>query len=77
MTTSEPAESNAHARLSVNLNQRASEALDGAATLTRDTKTNVINRAVIVYHYLHQIQESGGFVYVRDSGGDLERLRLL
>ena len=78
MTTPEPtSDSNTYARLSVNLNPRASEALDEAAELTRETKTNVINRALLVYRYLHGVQDKGGVVYVREREGELERLRLL
>lgn len=54
-------------RVTVNLTARASRALDQAAKITGDTKTDTINRALQVYAYLEQITNDGGVIYVRES----------
>jgi hypothetical protein len=63
-------------RVTLNITPRTVVALDEAMVATGDTKTDVINRAVQVYAYLHSVMEGGGRLYVRDHPGDeLERLR--
>ena len=58
-------------RVTVNLTPRSSKALEQAAELTGDSKTDIVNRAL-------QLYEFDGHVYVRTGpDGDLERLRLL
>jgi hypothetical protein len=65
-------------RVTVNLNTRASEALEQVANLTGETKTDAINRALQVYALLHQLQDDGGAFYTRERGAkELERLRIL
>ena len=65
-------------RVTVNLNARASQALDQVAALTHETKTDAINRALQVYALLHEVQANGGAIYLREQGGkELERLRIL
>ena len=54
-------------RVTVNLTARGSRALDQAAQITGDTKTDTINRALQVYAYLEEIMQHGGAVYVRES----------
>jgi hypothetical protein len=62
-------------RVTVNLTPRTAEALEEAVKLTGDTKTDTINRAIQVFAYLEKIIQSGGTIYVRDSGSnELERL---
>ena len=56
------------------LNQIASQALQNAADLTGDTKTDTINRALQVYSYLMEITESGGDIYVREPKDSEPRL---
>ncbi len=51
-------------RLSVNLAPRASRALEQAVTLTGDSKTDAINRALAVYAYFEQVLHDGGVVLV-------------
>lgn len=74
-TSSQERQDSGLQRVTVNLTPRTSAALDEAVRLTRDTKTDTINRAVQVYAYLERIIQDGGTVYVRDPGnGELERL---
>jgi hypothetical protein len=64
-------------RVTVNLTARASRALQAAADLTGDTKTDSINRSIQIYAYLEEVLSRGGAVYVRESAdGELERLKL-
>jgi hypothetical protein len=65
-------------RVTVNLTAKAKDALYEVAHHTDDTKTDTINRALIIYAYLERIMREGGKVYVRESGSDdLERVRFL
>jgi hypothetical protein len=64
-------------RVTVNLTPRSSRALEQAVSLTGDSKTDTINRAVQLYEYIEQILEAGGSVYIRAEDGDLERLKVL
>lgn len=71
-------DSSALRRITVNLTPRACEALDRAVKLTRDSKTDTINRALQVYAYVVNVTENGGELYVRDGGHeDLERLVMI
>ncbi|WP_345439254.1 hypothetical protein [Actinoallomurus vinaceus] len=63
-------------RVTVNLTPRSAKALDDVVQLTRDTKTDVINRALQVYAYVEKIMYDGGAVYIREAESeDLERLK--
>jgi uncharacterized protein (DUF1778 family) len=65
-------------RITVNLTPRSSSALDLAAELTGDTKTDTINRAIQIYAYLEKVIRDGGSVHVRaEEGADLEPLRIV
>lgn len=64
-------------RITVNLTGRASRALELAAQLTGDSKTDTVNRALQVYAYMEQITARGGSVYVREGAdAELERLKV-
>jgi hypothetical protein len=64
-------------RVTVNLIARASRALQLAADLTGDSKTDTINRALQVYAYLEEINANGGAIYVREtSDSELQRLKM-
>jgi len=54
-------------RVTVNLTPRSVAALNLAASLTGDTRTDTINRALQVHAYLEQLVERGGSVHVRYS----------
>lgn len=62
-------------KVTVNVTSRASRALDLAAELTGDTKTDTLNRALQVYAYLEQLTARGGSVYVQEAAeAELELL---
>jgi hypothetical protein len=64
-------------RVTVNLTPRASQALSDVTTRTRDTKTDVINRALLIYAYVEQVLGDGGAVYVQaDSDSPLQLLKI-
>ena len=65
-------------RVTVNLTTKAKDALYEVSHHTDDTKTDTINRALVIYAYLERIMREGGKVYVREAGSeDLERVRFL
>jgi len=55
------------ARVTVNLSENSVEALDAAVQLTRNTKTEVINKAVQLFAVVQQAQHEGGGVSIKDS----------
>ena len=64
-------------RVTVNLTPRSSRALDNAVSITGDTKTDAINRAVQLYELLEEITAAGGALYLRPAAdAELERLRI-
>lgn len=66
----------AQERVTVNLTQRASAALAEAMELTGDTKTDCLNKALLVYAMVRKAQQEGGALYLRNDG-ELERVRFL
>jgi len=63
-------------RLTVNLIPKAAEALNHAAALSRDSRTDTLNRALQVYDFLLEAQANGAKVYLRQPDSDeLERIR--
>jgi hypothetical protein len=63
-------------RVTVNLAPHTSAALERAAEMTGDTKTDTINRALQLYAMLVEVVADGGAVYIREKPGDeLERQR--
>lgn len=65
-------------RITVNLTERSSKALDRVVELTGDTKTDTINRAVQIYAYLEQMIQDGGSVHVRENAdAEMERLKII
>jgi hypothetical protein len=64
-------------RVTVNLSQRTSEAMEQLAGMTGESKTDTINKALQVFAYLQQLQGNGGAVYVREPGSkEVERLKI-
>jgi hypothetical protein len=62
-------------RITVNLTPRAAEALNQACKLTGDSKTDSVNRALLVYAYLEEIMQHGGSIYLKSAkDAELERL---
>jgi hypothetical protein len=70
-TASEPAE-----RLTVNLTARSSRALQSASSLTGDTRTDTVNRALQVYAFIQQAAAEGATFLVSRPGGATEPVRL-
>jgi hypothetical protein len=64
-------------RVTVNFTARSSHALDEVVRLTRDSKTDSLNRAIQIYAYIEQVLQSGGSIYIRESpDSELERLKI-
>jgi hypothetical protein len=65
-------------RVTVNLTARSSAALEVAAAVSGDTRTDTINRALQIYAFLVQVIEEGGSAHVRYSEqAELERIGFL
>lgn len=64
-------------RLTVNLTQRAVDCLRDSAEISESNKTDVVNKALILYNFMLKIDALNGSIYVRErSGDDLERIRI-
>ncbi|MFD8417538.1 hypothetical protein ACFV2Q_38395 [Streptomyces sp. NPDC059650] len=64
--------------MTLNLTPRSSQALDRAVDITKDSKTDTINRAIQTYAYLMEVIEGGGAVQVRrGKDGDVETVHFL
>ncbi|WP_329101656.1 hypothetical protein OG792_21680 [Micromonospora sp. NBC_01699] len=65
-------------KVTVNLAPRAVDALASACARTRDTKTDTINRALVVFDLVLDLTEqSRGSLTVRNPDGGTERVHLL
>ncbi|MGW4462332.1 hypothetical protein [Micromonospora sp. NPDC004704] len=54
------------------------DALDAGCRRTRDTKTDTINRALVVYHLVLELMErSGGSLILQNPDGGVDRVHLL
>jgi hypothetical protein len=64
-------------RITVNLTPRSASALELAAELCGDTRTDTINRAIQIYAYLEQVIRDGGSIHVRaHDATEPERLKI-
>jgi len=64
-------------RVTVNLTARSSRALEQAAQLTGDSKTDNLNRAIQIYAYIEGILAAGGSIHVRETpDSEPERLKI-
>lgn len=64
--------------MTINLIPKAAEALDHAATLSRDSKTDAMNRAIQAYDFFMTQQAQGAKIYLRQQDSDeLEMIRML
>jgi hypothetical protein len=81
MTTDERPEGDSKlTRLTVNLIPKAAEALDHVAALTRDSKTDSVNRAIQLYDYLMERQAKGETVHLgreNSEGMVFQQIKLL
>jgi hypothetical protein len=65
------------AKVTVNLSQKAYEALEDAADITKDTKTDVINKALQPYNEVRAVQEADGGIWIQaNKGSEAVKLRL-
>lgn len=65
-------------KVTVNLTPRAVEALDQACARTKDSKTDTINRALVVYQIVLELMDrGGGQLMFQDREGRTERIHLL
>lgn len=64
-------------RVTVNLNARAARALEFVTTLTGDSKTDAISRALQVYAFFEETTSAGGAVYIKESkDAELQRVKI-
>lgn len=63
-------------KISLNMIPRAVAAIEQAADITGDSRTDVINRAVQLYAFTEAIQHAGGFLMVHNPDGTTYRLEL-
>lgn len=63
-------------RVTINLVPRASRALAEVMALTKDSKTDCVNRALPVYAYIEKMLARGGSVTVQE-GPDAESYKLV
>ena len=61
-------------RITVNLIPRASAALELAAQLGQDSKTDTINRALQMYAYFMQVKSEGDEILIRHPDGETEKI---
>lgn len=63
-------------RVTINLTPRGSGALKEAVSLTGDSKTDCVNRALLVYAYIEQVLANGGWITAQEAPED-EPVRLM
>ncbi|GIG86106.1 hypothetical protein [Plantactinospora endophytica] len=65
-------------RMTFNLTPRAADALDSSCAKTKDTKTDTINRALVVYNVvLDLIEQGGGKLTLQHPDGQTATVHLL
>jgi hypothetical protein len=65
-------------KLTVNITPRATAALDEAAEINAETKTNAVNRAIQAYAFLTRMMEEGWELVLKDpNGGREQRVQFL
>jgi hypothetical protein len=77
MAIEEGASQREFTKLTVNLINKAVEALDSAVVVTQLSKTDTVNRALQVYAFMIEEQEKGGQLLVREPDGTLSRIRMI
>jgi hypothetical protein len=58
-----------HEKLTVNLVESASRALELAAEITGDTKTDTVNRAIQIYAYIVSEKQQGREIVIEEPDG--------
>jgi hypothetical protein len=64
-------------KVTINLTRPSAEALDKIIQSTGDTKTGAINRALQLYAWMQEQFDTGANLYIKDAGGQAERLKFL
>jgi len=64
-------------KLTVNLIPKAVTAMEEAATLRSDSKTDTVNRALQAYAFFVRALADGNEIYLKDPDGNLHQVRLL
>ncbi|AZP18262.1 hypothetical protein EJC51_20520 [Streptomyces aquilus] len=65
-------------RVTLRLNPRSVEAIKQVEKIHKETRTDIINRAVQLYAMVENAVDAGGGLYLRPSkGAPLERLTIL
>nr|MDT0657089.1 hypothetical protein [Micromonospora sp. DSM 115978] len=64
-------------RVTVNLTPRAVDSLDQACLRTHDSKTDTINRALVVYNIVLELLERGGGSLTLQTRNGVEHVHLL
>lgn len=66
-----------HTKLTVNLTARSVAAMDEAAALSGDSKTDAVNRGLQLYAFVLRIMAEGKLLCVADDKGKvIEKIRL-
>ena len=72
-----PAPDYSPGKVTVNLTARSVQALLETMDLTKDTKTDTINRALQIYAYLEEVMSHGGSFYIRERPtSDVQQLKI-
>ncbi|WP_405360359.1 hypothetical protein OG535_18150 [Kitasatospora sp. NBC_00085] len=64
-------------RLTVNLTEKAHQALADTAKLTGRSKTDTCNRALIVNAWVEKVIHDGGNIYVEERPGEVQKVKIL
>jgi hypothetical protein len=64
-------------RVTINLNRKALNALEAVSEATGYSKTDTINRALLIYEFVREIMESDGTLRIPRENGVTDRYKLL
>ena len=65
-------------RITINLTISAQESLYRCQIANEESKTDIMNRAVILYELVRKAQNNGGSVYIREfADSELTKLHIL
>lgn len=66
-----------YTRITVNITEKASQALDSTAKLEGVTKTDIVNRAINAYAFLIEAQNAKARIKIINDDGTQELLRFI
>ncbi|MGW7469538.1 plasmid partition protein ParG [Streptomyces xantholiticus] len=64
-------------RLTVNLTEASHRALESAAARAGRSKTDTVNRALVINEWVEKVIDGGGSIYVEESAGELQKVKIL